>query len=345
MTTSSLSKMIIFMLSLMTPTPETFDKKLPSIEVGSIPRRSVIAAVVALIVTDSLPAFASTTPTAKLECLKDLPPLAKDKVRLFLSRHGETENNRLGLVQGSRIDAELNPIGELQAARLGQALALSNEHPPFFFHSPLKRAKQTALIGAAQYHFVADYYDYKTKKGTIQLLSDLKEIDFGTSVDGKSVESSKLLRDSAYTAWASGDIDTKMSADGESMREILQRASSSLYQLQRAASKNPGRSVVAVSHSSFLKVLLAVCQENNLLELRKTVQLENCCINVLDLPLVRFGSTPSKRIISSSSVLGGPLSRAPSNYSLKIPQSIVVRINEKQHLFGLQQECQVPLPS
>ena len=63
----------------------------------------------------------------------------------------------------SRIGAELNPIGELQAVKLGQALALSNEHPSFF-HSPLKHAKQTALIGTAQYHFVADYYDCKTKK-------------------------------------------------------------------------------------------------------------------------------------------------------------------------------------
>jgi len=347
------TKRLIFLLSLTTKASNAFNIQQPTIKIESITRRSIIAGTAALVSIESSPVFASTTTTAtatatataNLECLKDLQPCAKDHVRLFFCRHGETEYNRLGLVQGSRIDADLNPIGELQAARLGQALALSTEHPPVFFHSPLHRTKQTTLIAAAQYKFAAEYYDYKIKKATIQVLSDLKEIDFGSSTEGKDVETSKLSIASTYAAWAMGNIDVKMTADGESMREVLERVSKSLYQLQRAASKAPGRSVVAVSHSSFLRVLLATCQQTNLLDLRKTLKLGNCCINVLDLPLIRVGSTPTQRITSSSPLLGGPLSLAPLNYSCQLPQSTVVRVNEQQHLVGVQKECQIQLQS
>lgn len=338
-----LGKVFMVVISLFTPAQDIFDTKQPSPEVDSILRRSFIAAAVASIVNDShIPAYASPTPTANLECLKDLPPLAKDKVRLFLCRHGETEINRLGLVQGSKIDAELNPIGELQAARLGQALALSNEHPPAYFHSPLRRAKQTAVIAAAQYHVAADYYDYQTKKETVQVLSDLREIEFGISFDDESIETRNLALSSTYAAWASGNIDKKLSTDGESMRDILQRVSNSLYQMQRAASNNPDRSIIAVSHSSFLRVILAICEQKDILTPFKTMQLANCCINVVDLPLARFGLAPTRRI-TSSTLLGEPLSHTLTKFNVQVEKSTVVRLSEQQHLFGVQQvDCTIP---
>ena len=41
------------------------------------------------------------------------PDLVKD---IYLIRHGETEYNRKGVVQGSGIDADLNDLGQKQAA-------------------------------------------------------------------------------------------------------------------------------------------------------------------------------------------------------------------------------------
>ena len=40
------------------------------------------------------------------------PDLVKD---IYLIRHGETEYNRKGVVQGSGIDADLNELGQKQA--------------------------------------------------------------------------------------------------------------------------------------------------------------------------------------------------------------------------------------
>ena len=70
--------------------------------------------------------YASTSsplPPPYLRCLLDLPPVSPDSVRVYLCRHGQTENNRLGLMQGSRIDPTLNDTGIRMARRIGAALS------------------------------------------------------------------------------------------------------------------------------------------------------------------------------------------------------------------------------
>eukprot|EP00956_Cyclotella_meneghiniana_P001722 scaffold1876_cov58-Cyclotella_meneghiniana.AAC.1 len=56
-------------------------------------------------------------------CLLDLPPLTPDCARIYLCRHGQTENNRLHLVQGARVDPPINENGREQAKRLGTAIS------------------------------------------------------------------------------------------------------------------------------------------------------------------------------------------------------------------------------
>lgn len=53
------------------------------------------------------------------DCLLDLPPITPGCVRLYLCRHGQTENNRLRKMQGARVDPEINKNGYEQAERLG----------------------------------------------------------------------------------------------------------------------------------------------------------------------------------------------------------------------------------
>lgn len=61
--------------------------------------------------------------------------------RLLLVRHGETEWNRLGRVQG-HIDAPLNDTGRAQAAAVSAALA--HFAPSLVWSSDLSRARETA---------------------------------------------------------------------------------------------------------------------------------------------------------------------------------------------------------
>lgn len=64
-------------------------------------------------------------------------------MEILITRHGQTEWNVLGKVQG-RADIELNQKGILQAEETGKAL--ENEKIDLIICSPLKRAIQTAQI-------------------------------------------------------------------------------------------------------------------------------------------------------------------------------------------------------
>lgn len=61
---------------------------------------------------------------------------------IYLIRHGETDYNRRGVVQGSGVDADLNEMGQAQAMAFFQAY----QHVPFrkIYISALKRTYQTA---------------------------------------------------------------------------------------------------------------------------------------------------------------------------------------------------------
>ena len=63
---------------------------------------------------------------------------------IFLFRHGETDFNKRGLVQGQTCDIGLNEIGVEQAKKLAEKLQDINLQ--VIFSSPLQRALQTAEI-------------------------------------------------------------------------------------------------------------------------------------------------------------------------------------------------------
>jgi probable phosphoglycerate mutase len=64
-------------------------------------------------------------------------------VRLLLARHGETDWNSKGLIQGSQ-DTRLNELGREQARELGEHL--HGKGVVRIYSSPLARARETAAI-------------------------------------------------------------------------------------------------------------------------------------------------------------------------------------------------------
>jgi broad specificity phosphatase PhoE len=149
-----------------------------------------------------------------LDCLMDLAPHNREThVRLYLCRHGQTENNRHGIIQGARINPTINPTGEQQAIRLGQALARLSQPPDTFFHSNLIRARDTARTAAAQ---VMDSHN----QILIQEVPALSEIDFGPVLDGMSEAKYGAQLVGTYARWAMGDMDQRMVGGGESGREV-----------------------------------------------------------------------------------------------------------------------------
>ena len=64
-------------------------------------------------------------------------------MKVFITRHGQTEWNSLGRLQG-RKDIELNEVGKEQALITGEKI--KDEKIDIIITSPLKRARETAEI-------------------------------------------------------------------------------------------------------------------------------------------------------------------------------------------------------
>jgi broad specificity phosphatase PhoE len=256
------------------------------------------------------------------DCLLDLPPKPPHVVRLYLCRHAQTENNRRHIVQGSRVDPPLNSNGVLMAERLGAALSGNQQPLTHIYHSPLLRARQTAEIAASQ---------FKNRPQT-QLLPDLAEIDFGPAAEGQKEPRPKALE--IYRQWSIGRIDERPPG-GESCRDVMERCSAALSAMVtpfRDSSKTDGGHIAAVTHSAYLRMMLALAQGIiPLVSVVTTQPQANANINVLDIDI-----TATVRRDAQSAIFGGSvLSQAPKDFSLVIPRTTMLRVNEIRHLEGL----------
>ena len=68
---------------------------------------------------------------------------------IYFIRHGQTNENSLGIRQGSEIDSELNELGQQQAKKTGKYLKKYRTKSINFdciISSPMKRAIETAKI-------------------------------------------------------------------------------------------------------------------------------------------------------------------------------------------------------
>jgi broad specificity phosphatase PhoE len=304
-----------------------------------IPRRAFLGSVA------GIPAAAFTTLSDSayaldqqiIDCLQDLPPKSPNTVRLYLCRHGQTENNRLHMVQGSRIDPPLNTNGILMANRLGETLRRTiPQSLSRIYHSPLLRAQQTAECIRSQSH-IPNYL--------IQPLPTLAEVDFGPSAEGQPEPRLHALE--TYLEWSRGNIDIRPAPDGESCRDIWTRCASALTTM---ASTNMGANsqsqhIVAVSHSAYIRMMLALLQgveestNNHLgatgnqlglssLVTAATERQNNANINVVDID-----RTAPMQSISELDFFT-PTPSLPK-FSIVLPKTKILRVNEICHLQGI----------
>jgi uncharacterized phosphatase len=144
---------------------------------------------------------------------------------LVLVRHGETEWNRLGRVQG-RTDIPLNETGREQARATAERLA--GERFDAVVSSPLSRAAETAQI-------IADGLGI----GPVELVDDLVERNYGEAegMTGKDID-----------ARFGGVLEAQ-----ESRQETIERAKPALLAI---AARHPGQRVLVVSHGGVIGSLI-----------------------------------------------------------------------------------------
>ncbi len=169
---------------------------------------------------------------------------------IYLVRHGETDWNSTGRVQG-REDIELNEKGLCQAESLAEAM----KQVPLdcVASSPLKRAKKTAMVAAA------------AKGLGVQVEPDLIERDYG-KLSGQAVKS----QDKQLLFM---DLDVP---GLEKMNQVAAR----VLGVMRRYGQTSCQHVLMVSHGAAINSVLAVLSEGEIGS-GKT-WLVNACINVFE---------------------------------------------------------------
>ena len=162
---------------------------------------------------------------------------------LYIIRHGETEFNRMNIVQGSGVDTDLNEKGLSQAVRFYQTY----KHYPFdkIYTSDLKRSQQSVQ------KFIDDGIPHEK-------LTWLNEISWG-EIEGKpQSDEQKLIYYTVVNKWNAGQLNEKIE-NGESPLEMQERQKKAFQHiLQKPNEKNILICMHGRAMKSFLCLLLDI---------------------------------------------------------------------------------------
>ena len=157
-------------------------------------------------------------------------------MKLILARHGETQLNRDGRVQGIN-DTPLNATGRAQARAL--AAALSDDLPFLLYGSTVARATETAQVisEALRVRFTP--------------LRGLEEMDVGRLLGLTGQEMRRRFPD-IMRRWAENPAPVQMPG-GESLQEVQDRAWRAVTEL---VDGHPDETVVAVTHNFTIQTII-----------------------------------------------------------------------------------------
>lgn len=196
-----------------------------------------------------------------------LPVLEPSHRRLYVVRHGQTDWNLKGLIQGGGYDTPLNNVGEQQAAQV--ASELSGILFSMVCSSHLQRSLQTAKYLAAN------------KRVTDERLGEMRFGDLeGLAIRGLNATEESRQRFQEMKQKMKHDIDFKWPGEhGESTRDVSRRGKEAIESL--LLETKSGDHLCIVAHGRFNKVLLATLLWNDPSRFAEMEQ-GNTCINAID---------------------------------------------------------------
>ena len=157
---------------------------------------------------------------------------------IYFVRHGETENNALGIRQGA--EGPLTERGRAQALATAKRFPKAKGRPQIIIASPYERTKETAAIIASELHLKVKYSDLLVER------RNPKEV-IGHA--GTEPEVRKIIDriDNSYHA------DDLRISDEENFTDLKNRAKKLLHYISwRRQSR-----IIMVTHKIFLKMVIA----------------------------------------------------------------------------------------
>lgn len=179
-------------------------------------------------------------------------------MKLIITRHGETEENIAGILQG-HLPGKLSIEGIEQAKKV--ALRLKDEKIDFIYSSDLERASNTAKE-IVKYHL----------KTPIKFVEELRERDLGEYQGKKKSDFGWDAKDQRVTF-----LEPK---EGETMEEVYKRAENFLHEI---ILKHHTDSVLFVCHGGVGKVLVAVITGKKHTEIKSVESLQNTSISTFEI--------------------------------------------------------------
>ena len=167
---------------------------------------------------------------------------------LYIARHGQTELNRLGIVQGRGRDTDLNDEGRKQAAQFFEAY--KNVRFDKIYISLLKRTQQSIQ------QFIDLGIPYEKLEGLDELAWGVLEGQPSTPANRSAFL--KLIRD-----WLDGKLDGKFEG-GESPNEVKARQ---LVALETIMSHSEERTVLICMHGRAMRLFMCILLNKPLTEM------------------------------------------------------------------------------
>ncbi|MBL0343980.1 alpha-ribazole phosphatase [Candidatus Villigracilis affinis] len=159
-------------------------------------------------------------------------------MKLFLTRHGQTDWNIAGRYQGQS-DTPLNETGLRQAEQIAKRLSSETIHA--IYSSDLSRAANTAQS-------IADFHSLEIKKD-----SRWRELSFG-DWEGMTYQEMSVHSPELFEAWMKDPL-TISTPNGETLAQLAERVKAAFDEIKE---EHADQTVLVVAHSGSLQSLLAV---------------------------------------------------------------------------------------
>ncbi|MCH7409321.1 histidine phosphatase family protein [Belliella sp. DSM 111904] len=161
--------------------------------------------------------------------------------KIYLVRHGQTDYNLKGVVQGSGIDAPLNEHGKLQASAFFEAY----KHVPFekVFYTGLQRTRQSIE------KFIALGIPSES-------VPELNEISWGDYEGQPMTPDENAYYQSMLEKWASGDLDYAIKG-GESPNQVAKRLKIGIEKIL----KQDQKVILICMHGRAMRMLLSIIMQ------------------------------------------------------------------------------------
>lgn len=179
-------------------------------------------------------------------------------MKIFLTRHAQTEENAKGIVQG-QLPGKLSEIGKVQAEKIAQRL--KSWQIDYVYSSDLARASETAKIIAKYHPQIPINYD-----------TDLRERDMG-KYQGK--KSSKI-------GWKNNNyvVESIHPPQGETLEELYKRAQKFISKLTR---KHPQDRILCSGHEGINRAIIAAISDKGPTGIKNITDQYNTALNVIEI--------------------------------------------------------------